>query len=383
MNRHFPLVAEATVAIADAARHIPDIAGHLESHGARASSQGEATVLDFDFCRGVLSPQGGSLHLRAEAADRSLLQEIKMELAEHVVEFTGVSASDIVWAGDESESGAPPNFRLMRVVSTRRITPHMQRIRLAGENLLRFSGLGNIHCKLLVPPAGVEPEWPALDAQGSFRWPGGPGKPSVRKYTIRSVDAQAGTLDIDLVVHGDKGPGSAWAIAAKPGDLIGMVGPGGRGIRQADWHLLAGDETALPAIARALENLPPDSRGVALIEVADSAEEQDIVLPQGFELKWLHRNGAAPGTTTLLADAVRSVEVPAGEERVFVWAGCEFSAFRDIRSHVRNVLKLGKEQHLVTSYWRRGVSEDGASRLDAVSTVVTKIGKRLGLAVGD
>ncbi|MCG8273176.1 siderophore-interacting protein [Aquamicrobium sp. NLF2-7] len=229
MNRHFPLVAEATVAIADAARHIPDIAGHLESHGARASSQGEATVLDFDFCRGVLSPQEGSLHLRAEAADRSLLQEIKMELAEHVVEFTGVSASDIVWTGDESESGAPPNFRLMRVVSTRRITPHMQRIRLAGENLLRFSGLGNIHCKLLVPPAGVEPEWPALDAQGSFRWPGGPGKPSVRKYTIRSVDAQAGTLDIDLVVHGDEGPGSAWAIAAKPGDLIGMVGPGGRG----------------------------------------------------------------------------------------------------------------------------------------------------------
>jgi NADPH-dependent ferric siderophore reductase len=154
-------------------------------------------------------------------------------------------------------------------------------------------------------------------------------------------------------------------------------------VAAADWHLLAGDETALPAIARVLESLPPLSRGVALIEVADGAEEQDLAVPEGFELRWLHRNGAAPGTTTLLADAVRSVPVPADAGTVFVWAGCEFAAFKTIRAYVRKELKLAKEQHLVTSYWRRGVSEDGASRLDAVSTVVSALGKRIGLPTGD
>jgi NADPH-dependent ferric siderophore reductase len=383
MTRHFSLATEAIVSVADAVGCIPDIAEHLEGHGARVSSHGNATVLDFDFSRGVLEPQDGFLRLRAEAADPSLLHEIKMELAEHVEEFTGIAATAIVWRGDESDGAAPPNFRLMRVVETRRITPHMQRVRFAGENLLRYSGMGNLHCKLLIPPAGLEPQWPTLDAGGSFRWPAGPGKPSVRKYTIRAIDVERGTLDIDLVVHGDEGPGSAWALTARPGDAIGMVGPGGRGVAAADWHLLAGDETALPAIARVLESLPPLSRGVALIEVADGAEEQDLAVPEGFELRWLHRNGAAPGTTTLLADAVRSVPVPADAGTVFVWAGCEFAAFKTIRAYVRKELKLAKEQHLVTSYWRRGVSEDGASRLDAVSTVVSALGKRIGLPTGD
>ncbi len=379
MSKRFPLAAEARVALANPDRFLPQIARHLEGHGARTSWRDGAAVIDFDFSRGVMQPHVDGLAIRAEAMDRSLLQEIQMELAEHLGEFAGVRPGDVVWRGDACGSDTPPNFRLLRVVEARYVTPHMRRVRLAGENLLRFSGSGNLHCKLLIPPSGIAPEWPTLDAGGSFRWPSGPGKPAIRKYTIRGIDVENGTLEVDLVVHGDNGPGSAWAISASPGDVVGMVGPGGRGVAPADWYLLAGDETALPAIARTLESLPSDSRGVALVEVAGRREEQDLVVPEGFRLAWLHRDAAASGTTSLLAQAVRAVSFPPELERVFVWAGCEFDTFKAIRAYVRRELRLPKDRHLVTSYWRRGYSEDSAEKLDSVSNAVAAIGRRIGI----
>lgn len=380
MTKHFSLAAEAIVPLPEPALHIADIVKHLEGHGARASAQGGATVLDFEFSRGVLEPVAGALKLRAEAGDRSLLQEVKMELAEHVEEFTGAAIESIVWRGDATSADSPPNFRLMRVVDTRRITSHMQRVRLAGDDLLRFSGLANLHCKLLIPPQGVEPSWPYLDARGSFCWPQGPGKPAVRKYTIRAIDVEAGWLDIDLVLHEDGGPGSQWAENAKVGDVIGVVGPGGRGVATADWVLLAGDETALPAIARALETLPASTRGVALIETDGPDQYQQLDGPPGLAIHWLFRGGAAAGTTTLLIDAVRATPRPeATDGSVFVWAGCEFAAFKEIRSYVRKELGIAPEHHLVTSYWRRGLTEDGAGRLESATRAVARVGRAIGL----
>ena len=358
MNARFPLVSEAQPVIGDAARCAREIAQHLVQHGARLSWHGDVAVLDFDLMRGILRPVADRLELRAEAADASLLREIELELSEHVVEFTGIGHAEIHWHGNLSDRAGPPNFRLMRVEDSWRITPHMQRVRLSGSQLLRFSGSGNFHCKLLIPQSGAIPEWPKLDAGGAFRWPSGPGKPIIRKYTIRHVDVENGTLDIDMVVHADGGPGSTWATQAAKGDVVGIVGPGGRSVQHADWRLLVGDETALPAIARAIEAMPRDARGVALIEVADRAEEQPIRCPAGFEIKWLHRAGAMPGTTKLLSSAVRAIELPIDTGSVFVWVGCEFAAFKDIRSYVRKELKLPKEQYLITSYWRRGHSEE-------------------------
>ncbi|MGC4025528.1 MAG: siderophore-interacting protein [Mesorhizobium sp.] len=376
MNPRFPLVAKAHVVVTDAARYLPEIARHLEGHGARISMHEAATVLDFDFSRGVMQPDVGGLLLHAEAGDSSLLQEIKMELVEHVSEFTGIAPSEIVWHGDASDTGTPPNFRLMRVVDTQRITPHMQRVRLAGKNLLRFSGNGNLHCKLLIPRDGFAPEWPFLDTQGSFRWGAGAGRPIVRKYTIRSIDVESGTLDIDMVIHADGGPGSEWAKSARPGDTVGMVGPGGRGIGNAQWYLLAGDETALPAIARILESLPPQSHGVALIEVENIAEQQAIHAPAGFRIEWLHRNGAEPGTTSLLIDAVRATKMPDDPASIFVWCGCEYAAFKEIRAYMRKECGIPPSQHLIASYWRRGVSEEGKNGLN-ISTALLQTAAKL------
>ena len=252
MSKRFPLAAEARVALANPDRFLPQIARHLEGHGARTSWRDGAAVIDFDFSRGVMQPHVDGLAIRAEAMDRSLLQEIQMELAEHLGEFAGVRPGDVVWRGDACGSDTPPNFRLLRVVEARYVTPHMRRVRLAGENLLRFSGSGNLHYKLLIPPSGIAPEWPTLDAGGSFRWPSGPGKPAIRKYTIRGIDVENGTLEVDLVVHGDNGPGSAWAISASPGDDVGMGGPGGlspsiaafRATRQSNRRFTEGDRPA-------------------------------------------------------------------------------------------------------------------------------------------
>ncbi|MBE0694218.1 MAG: siderophore-interacting protein [Aquamicrobium sp.] len=160
-----------------------------------------------------------------------------------------------------------------------------------------------------------------------------------------------------------------------------MLGPGGGSVAPAARYLLAGDETALPAIARLLETLPAQARGLALIEVADVAEEQAIANRTAIEVRWLHRDGAAPGTTTLLPDAITALPAPAQGDDLFVWASCEFCAFKAIRAHVRKQWKLAKENHLVTSYWRRGSSEDTAGRLDAETDAAATVGRRLGLDV--
>jgi hypothetical protein len=151
--------------------------------------------------------------------------------------------------------------------------------------------------------------------------------------------------------------GFALGANARPGDLVGVRGPVGRPLPAADRYLLVGDETALPVIARTLEALPTSAKGVAIIEVADASEQQPIRFAAGVELRWLHRSGAEPGTTSLLVDAVRGVEMPAGGIRIHAMAGVEYTAFKAIRRYWRDELKLDKKDVPPVAYWRRGHSE--------------------------
>lgn len=361
MSRLLPLVANARVPLAEPDRLIVLVADHLQGHGARIVEAGRGeTVLEFEFCRGVLRSEADALLLRAEAPDSSFLQEIKSDLAEHVEEFARLPPGSIAWDGDAGSAATPPNFRLITVAEVRAITPHMRRVRFAGETLTRFASSQNLHCKLLIPPDGHEPEWPRLDRHGRFVWPTGPGRPAIRKYTIRAIRPEAGSLDIDFVLHEDAGPGSAWAARAKVGDVIGMVGPGGRSVAEAASYLLAGDETALPAIARLLETLPTRTRGVALIEVANASEQQKIDNRTAIDIRWLHRDDA-PAGAALLADAVRRIDLTAFGEPSYVWAAGEFETFRSIRNYLRNDRGLKAGEYLVVSYWRKGVSDDKAA----------------------
>jgi NADPH-dependent ferric siderophore reductase len=159
-------------------------------------------------------------------------------------------------------------------------------------------------------------------------------------------------VEIDFVLHGD-GPAATWAAAAVPGAPLGVAGGGSLGERPAGWLLLAGDETALPAITRILAAADRAAVGVALIEVAGPDEEQPLPAPDGVVVQWLHRDGVAPGESTSIVDAVAALEPP-GSGDVFAWVGAESAAVRAVRADLRGRWGLGRSQHHAIGYWRRG-----------------------------
>ena len=227
----------------------------------------------------------------------------------------------------------------------------MRRVILSCEDTAHFES-GGLHVSVLIPPSGREPVWPGVGPDNRVIWPSGADELIRRIYTIRFIDHQRRELAIDVVLH-DSSPGSTWARNAMPGDRVGLLGPGGGDVVAADWYLLCGDETALPAIARIAAKLPTAARAKIVIEIADRAEQQALSSHAALDVTWLHRGDAPAGTTDLLPQAVMGAARPEGDNP-FVFVGCEQSAARAIRKHLRSAWKLPKDRHLVAAYWRRG-----------------------------
>lgn len=354
-------LAEVEVSLANAEQVIDLVLGHLAKHEFAVTRQDGGGIVAFLAGEALVHHHPGSILVRATATSEAGLAYIKSVMASQLIDFAEGARPQIVWIGHGADAKVFPNFREMTVTRVQDITAHMRRITLSGPDLESFAA-GGLHFKLLVPPEGVtKPEWPVPGADGLPVWPADDKRPSVRTYTIRRIDAAAGTFEVDFVLHDDHGAdhsvGSSWAMRAVPGDIVGVRGPVGRAIPAADWYLLVGDEAALPAIARHLETLPAGARGIALIEIADETEQQDIEHRTGIEVRWLYRNGAAPGTTTLLADAVRAIGMPPAGNAIYAFAGVEAEAFAAIRHHWREVLQLDKKNVLVNTYWRKGMAE--------------------------
>jgi NADPH-dependent ferric siderophore reductase len=244
------------------------------------------------------------------------------------------------------------------VLRTERLTPHMIRVVLGGDGLAEF-GAGEFtdhYVKLLFPRPGVaypEPfDMERVRAEmPREQWP------ATRTYTVRAWDERARELTIDFVHHGDKGLAGPWAAGARPGDEILFTGPGGAYAPRAGagWHLLAGDESAIPAIAAALERVPGGVPVRAFIEVAGPEEEQDLAAPDGAEVVWLHRGGGRVGD--LLVEAVQKLDFPDGEVHAFVHGEAAF--VKALRRHLRVERGLPLEQLSISGYWRLGRDEDG------------------------
>lgn len=253
-----------------------------------------------------------------------------------------------------------PRARHATVVRTGRVTPRMVRVVLAVDPADRpdIGAFTDHYVKLVFPPEGVEYPRP-LDMEAVRRDLPREQWPRTRTYTVRAWDPEAGEMTLDFVHHGDEGLAGPWAAAARPGDGIDFMGPGGAYAPDpaADWHLLAGDESALPAVAAAVEALPPGAPAKVFVEVAGPEEEQKLegAGSGDVEVVWLHRGGRPVGEA--LVAAVTGMAVPEGDVQVFVHGEAGF--VKELRRFVRLELGVPRERLSVSGYWRRGSDEDG------------------------
>lgn len=258
----------------------------------------------------------------------------------------------------ERPARTAPKAHLAEVVRSERLSPRMQRVVLGGAGLdrLEAGAYSDHYIKLLFPAEGVRYPEP-FDIQQiradlpRDQWP------ATRTYTVRAWDPERRELTVDFVVHGDEGLAGPWSSAVRPGDRLRFLGPGGTYVPEAgaDWHLLAGDESALPAIAASLERMPAGAPVHAFVEVAGPEEEQDVVSPDGARITWLHR-GTRPVGEALVA-AVRGLDFPPGDVQAFVHGEAGF--VKELRRHLRMEREIPRERLSISGYWRLGHNEDG------------------------
>jgi NADPH-dependent ferric siderophore reductase len=179
------------------------------------------------------------------------------------------------------------------------------------------------------------------------------GRKVKRRYTIRQFRDDNREIDVDALLHGHGGPGAQWAATASAGDRVQFFGPRGKlELRDADWHLFAGDESALPAFAALIEALPATQRAVALIEVGDASDEFAIERDAGeLAMRWLHRGDVPPGTPDLLARAIDELRTPPGAGRAYLLG--ESRAVVSLRSHL-NAHRIGGDETFLKGYWNVG-----------------------------
>jgi NADPH-dependent ferric siderophore reductase len=241
---------------------------------------------------------------------------------------------------------------LATVTDVREVSPSFVRV--------TFEGVGGIECGgydqrvklLLAQPGQGEPVLPAADDWYTrYRAMPADVRPLMRTFTIRS--AEHPTLDIEFALHGDDGPASAWAGAAKPGSVLGIVGAsaGGAGAAteyepapDAGWQLLVGDETALPAIAAILEALPSDAVARAFVQVRDACDIRRLESPAAdVEVSWTVGGG--------LAEQVLAARLPDGTP--YAWIAGEAGVVRTLRRSLGPGFG-GASGHYFGGYWRRG-----------------------------
>ncbi|MFF2925168.1 siderophore-interacting protein [Streptomyces celluloflavus] len=258
-----------------------------------------------------------------------------------------------------------PVLHRAEVVRTERLTPHMVRVVLGGAGLAKFVAgeYSDHYVKLIFPLPGVTYPEPFDMARIRADFPRDQW-PRTRTYTVRSWNPETGELAVDFVVHGDEGLAGPWAATVRPGAEALLLGPGGGYAPRADadWHLLAGDESALPAIAASLSRIPAGTPVHAFIEVAGAAERQELDAPAGAEITWLHRDGAPVGRE--LVAAVAALEFPPGQVQAFVHGEAGF--VKELRRLLRVEREIPREDLSISGYWRRGHDEDGwqASKRD-------------------
>lgn len=302
------------------------------------------------------------------------------------------------------QTAVRPAYRpyVLRVAEVRRLSPHFARVTFVGDDLEHFGTAGvDQRVKIVLPDAqGGYADFGQHDAAGDWydRWRALPEaqRNLFRTYTVRRIRPEERSLEIDFVVHEDPGPAGAWVLEARAGDEIIVVGPDERSPHSRsglDWHpgtathvLLAGDETAVPAVCGILESLPLDIEAEVLLEVPSAEDAQEIPELAGVRVQWLERGAAAHGVrlhaalatwiaenADLVARAsaprkqrVADVDVdtellwesPAdGEGEFYAWIAGEAATVKAARRMLVSEHGVDRKRVAFMGYWRLGQPE--------------------------
>jgi NADPH-dependent ferric siderophore reductase len=232
-------------------------------------------------------------------------------------------------------------------------TPRLQRVTVRGPELVGLEpGQPAASVRLLLPHHGelLIPEWNGnefLHADGS--------RPHLRTLTPLRIDPQRGEVDVDIVLHGS-GPMATWAATAAPGDPVAISGTGRGYVVEPDApYLLAGDESALPAISMLLDALPAEATAQVLVEIGHPDGELELRGPAGMRVSWHPLPaGSAPGDA--LVEAVTTAPITSDTR---VWAAGEAASVQRIRRHLFDTQRLPRQQCTVRGYWKHGRAGDG------------------------
>jgi NADPH-dependent ferric siderophore reductase len=256
-----------------------------------------------------------------------------------------MSASSSPAIQDHAAERAPrrvrhePRRRELNVQRVERVSAHMTRVTFGGD-LHGFTSLGfDDHVKMFFPDGPVAPD--------------GAQPTAGRDYTPRRYDAAANTLEVDFVLH-DAGPATRWAEQAQPGQTLSIGGPRGSFIipTNFDWHLLIGDDTALPAISRRLAELPAGTRTVVLAEVDGPADEMAFETAADVTVTWAHRNGTEAGSSDVLSRTLRTLALPNGD--YYAWVACDSPTAKVLRTQLIAEHGANPKWTKAAGYWRRG-----------------------------
>jgi NADPH-dependent ferric siderophore reductase len=251
---------------------------------------------------------------------------------------------------------APPPFRRAAVERVERLSGRMLRVTLAGPGMVGFPVPDPAaSVRLLLPFPGedlVLPDWVGnnfLMADGR--------RPIMRTFTPQNVDPEAGRIDLDIVEH-DEGAACGWAAKAEPGWEAAISGPlKGYAIdSDAPGFLLAGDESAIPAIGQLLAALPDGTPVEVHVEITDAAAELALPDHPRADVRW-HQlgSGSAPGDA--IVAAVTKAEIAEGTR---IWVAGEAASVQRIRKHLFDTLGIPRPQTVVRGYWKHGRAEGDA-----------------------
>ncbi len=336
----------------DALFMLDEVCEHFVEHS-EVHRTDDVVILKSDIGTADIRLADNRLMIDLSCPTEEALHLTRNMIAEHLFYFAGEEPFELSWT-DPRPVARLPNLHEVTVVSSEDVTPRMRRVKFTCDDLAPFIG-GDMHVRLLVPPKGRAPVWPGLGDDGRIAWPKGEDEILVRVYTIRAVDLDRRELWIDFLQHPAPGvvtPGADFARDARPGDKVALIGPGGGDLPQAGAILLAGDEAALPAIARIAAEAPAGARITAIIEIEDKAEEQPLPTKAEIDVRWLHRTSYRDTSSNPLREAIKEAIV-ASEPGCYVWVACEKDDVRNIRAFLKD-RGHDRSRRYAAWYWERG-----------------------------